>query len=177
MTTLRNYKEELIANLRDKEYRDAFVSSHIDNGIPFQIRTLREQRGWTQEELAKSSKKKQEAICRLENPNYGSLTLATLKELASAFDIALIVRFVPFGELVEWDAKLSSESLEVLSYDQDPYFHEKEENVAVVADREEYTVTATQEASSNVVFMKDHLARKTTLSSSQEIPISVASHG
>jgi transcriptional regulator with XRE-family HTH domain len=117
-----NYKEELLLNLKDKEYRKAFVSSHINNGIAFQIRTMRGD--LTQEELGKLAGMKQEAICRLENPNYGSFTLKTLKEIAAAFNVALMVRFVPFSELVKWDLNLSAESLEVPSFDQDPYFKE-----------------------------------------------------
>lgn len=177
MTTSRNYKEELIANLSNKEYRDAFVSSHIDNGIPFQIRALREQRDWTQEKLAKISKKKQEAICRFENPNYGSFTLATLKEVASAFDVALVVRFVPFSELVEWDIKLSSDSLKVLSFDKDPYFQEKEKEATITADREKYTVPFAQGTLSNVIDIEHYLSKRSKASTSQNVPISIGSCG
>lgn len=138
MTTL-NYKDELIANLKDKEYRDAFVASHIKNGIPFQIRTLREQIPYTQEQLAQVAGKQQAAICRLENPHYGNFTLATLKELASVFDVALVVKFVPFSELVEWDLKLSADSLKVLSFENDPYFQVKENKMLSSEDQRQYT--------------------------------------
>jgi transcriptional regulator with XRE-family HTH domain len=120
-----SYKEKLLSNLKDKEYRTAFISSHINNGIPFQIRTMRNNRNLTQEELAVLTNMKQAAICRLENPNYGNFTLKTLKEVASAFDVALIVKFVPFSELVKWDLNLSSESLDVISYKDDPFFKER----------------------------------------------------
>jgi hypothetical protein len=66
----------------------------------------------------------QERISVAENPNYSRFNLKTLKKIASAFDVALIVRFVPISELVEWELKLSSEALEAISYDQDPYFRE-----------------------------------------------------
>jgi transcriptional regulator with XRE-family HTH domain len=121
-------KNKLIRELKDKEYRDAFVSEHINTGIPFQIRTLREQRGWTQEDLAIHTGMKQEAISsRIENPNYGKLSLSTLKKIASAFDIGLVVRFVPFGDLVDWDIHLSSKSLRVPSFKDDSYFQQKDE--------------------------------------------------
>ena len=65
----------------------------------------------------------QNAISRLENPSYGKATLTTLKRLAAAFDVALIVRFVPFGQLVDWasstpriDTGLSNFSLSPLSF-------------------------------------------------------------
>lgn len=129
MNTIKR-KDKVIKELKNKEYRDAFVSEHIDTGIPFQIRALREQRGLTQKELAERAGMKQERISAIENPNYkNAFTLSTLKRLASAFDIALIVRFAPISQLVDWELKLSPESLQVVSFNEDPYFREMEEAV------------------------------------------------
>jgi len=121
-------KEKLIKELKSKEYRDAFVSAHIDTGIPFQVRALREQRGLTQKELAERAGMKQERISAIENPNYkNAFTLSTLKRLASAFDIALIVRFAPISQLVDWELKLKPESLHAVSFNEDPYFKDTQE--------------------------------------------------
>lgn len=60
----------------------------------------------------------QGTISRLENPDYGKYTLTTLKRLAAAFDVALVVRFAPFGELLTWADELSPEALAVPAYDQ-----------------------------------------------------------
>lgn len=117
-------REKLKAKLKDKKYRDAFVSEHIDTGIPFQIRAIRKQREWTQKELADHAGMLQERISVAENPNYSKFNLKTLKKIASAFDVALIVRFVPINELVDWELKLSSEALQAVSFDEDPYFRE-----------------------------------------------------
>jgi len=125
-------RKKLIEDLRNKEYRDAFAVEHIDTGVPFQIRALREQKGreWTQKELGTRTEMAQETISRIEDPNYGKLTLKTLKRLASAFDLALMVRFVSFSELVEWELGLTSDSLKALSFEQDPYFlQESEEEI------------------------------------------------
>jgi transcriptional regulator with XRE-family HTH domain len=43
---------------------------------------------------------KQQAISRLENPYYGKPTLTTLKKIAAAFDVGLLVEFVPFSQLI-----------------------------------------------------------------------------
>jgi transcriptional regulator with XRE-family HTH domain len=118
-------KEKLISKLKNKEYRDAFLSELIANGIPFQVKALREQRKWTQKELGDMAEMAQESISRLEDPNYGKLNLNTLKRLASAFDVGLMVRFVPFSDLVEWDINLSNESLEVASFNEEVYFKEQ----------------------------------------------------
>lgn len=39
---------------------------------------------------------------RLENPHYGKHTLTTLKKIAAACDVALVVWFVPFSRFVDW---------------------------------------------------------------------------
>lgn len=108
-----------INRLKRKGFRDAFVRSHLTHGLAHQIRTLRIQRNWTQEELAqKLGLKTQSAVARLENPSYGRLSIATLLKLSSVFDVALSVRFVSYGKfLYEREdvspAELSAESFEV----------------------------------------------------------------
>lgn len=99
-STLRSLKQ-----LTDKRVRHALVDSHLRNGIAFQIRALRRdpERKWTQGDLAREAGMKPTQITRIENPSYGSHTVATLRRIASAFDVALIVRFVPFTELLKWD--------------------------------------------------------------------------
>lgn len=112
-------RKQIVSSLKDKEYRDLFVSNEISVGLPFQIRALREKRNWTQGELADKTGKAQGVISQLEDPSYGRFTLATLKRLASAFDVALIVRFVPFSELVERAVNLDSTDLAVPSFYED----------------------------------------------------------
>lgn len=113
--------KKLIELLKDKEYRDAFVSEHIDTGLPFQIKALREKEEWSQEELGAKAGMKQERISALEDPNYGKFTLTTLKRLASAFDVALMVVFVPFSKLVDWESNLSPEVLQAVSFEKDNF--------------------------------------------------------
>jgi len=123
MNTINKHKKRLLAELEDKEYRDAYVSSSIDVGIAFQIRALREQVPWTQAELAEKVNMKQERISVLENPSR-SPTISTLKRLANTFDVGLMIRFVPISDLVEWELNLSSGSLKVPGYKDDSYFKE-----------------------------------------------------
>ena len=58
-------------------------------------------------------------ISKLENPDTGTPNLTTLVRLASAFDCALMVRFVPFSELTKWSVSVSDEPASVPSYDDD----------------------------------------------------------
>jgi transcriptional regulator with XRE-family HTH domain len=162
-------KRKMIEKLKNKEYRDAFAAEHIDTGIPFQIRALREQKGreWTQKKLGIRTGMAQETISRIEDPNYGKLTLKTLKRLASAFDVALMVRFVPFSVLVNWESSLTSASLEAASFDKDFYSDATGREIAA-SEETETTVDSKQiilakETSSTgkVILLKDHLVRKT----------------
>ena len=111
--------KQIWTKLANKEYRDSFVASNISNTVAAQIYTLREGRGWTQKELAKRAGMNQSRIPALEDPNLENFEIGTLKRIASAFDVALVVRFVPFSELTEWTASLSEEKLAVPEFAHD----------------------------------------------------------
>jgi transcriptional regulator with XRE-family HTH domain len=139
---MNSKKERLLEQLKNKEYRDAFVAEMISTGIPFQIRALRKQRNWSQQKMSEETGMMQERISVLEDPNYGKLTLTTLKKLASALDIGILVRFVPISDLVKWELKLSADSLKALSYDEDPYFKIKTiEDLNIVHEVEQQKTT------------------------------------
>lgn len=101
---------------KSKAHRAAFVASEINIGIPFQIRSLRKQREWDQKRLANEAGMLQPRISAMEKPGYGNLTLETLKRLAAAFDVALIVRFAPFSELIRWSDRFSPDDFNVLGF-------------------------------------------------------------
>jgi transcriptional regulator with XRE-family HTH domain len=90
------------ASLADKEAREEYVGARLETDLAFQIYSLRKQRGWTQKKLAElcGNENGQGAICRLESSAEG-VSLTTRREHASAFDVALSVRFLPFSEFVE----------------------------------------------------------------------------
>jgi transcriptional regulator with XRE-family HTH domain len=81
---------------------------------------------WTQGELALQVGMPQTAISRLENPYYGKPTITSLKRLAAIYDVALIVRFVPFSQLINWvsgtpyeERGLSPEAMDIPSFKQE----------------------------------------------------------
>jgi transcriptional regulator with XRE-family HTH domain len=88
--------------MKGKDARIRFVDSHLSKGIAFQTQALRDKKEWSQQQLADKLGSNQNAVYRLENPNYGKQTLTTLKKVAAVFDVALVVRFVPFSQLVDW---------------------------------------------------------------------------
>jgi transcriptional regulator with XRE-family HTH domain len=96
-------KSRLVSQLKDKAYRDAFVAAELSTLIPIQIRALRKQKAWSQKRLGtEAGGMKQGVISKAENTTDPNFTLDTLKRLAAAFDVALVVRFVAFSELTRW---------------------------------------------------------------------------
>ena len=113
-----NKREQMWESLRDPEFRKQLIDEHISVGIAFQIRSLRDRQKLTQAKLAEllGDKQKQPLISEWENPNYGKYALATLKDLAKAFDVGLLVRFVPFSKLVDWTVDLTSDVIAPASF-------------------------------------------------------------
>ena len=116
---ITNKHWEFMDGLEDKEYRRVFAEEHVGTGLAFQIRRMREARGWTQEEIAQRTEKAQETISQWENPSYGRYSLSTLKQLAAAFDVALLVRLVSFSELADWTVDVNPQRLTPPGYEEE----------------------------------------------------------
>lgn len=98
------------------EYRHGLIEAQIEIDLPLQIRALRKNRQWTQPELAAATGMKQPRISAMEKPGGANFTLETLKRLAKAFDVALVVHFGPFSELVDWSERFDPQGFSALSY-------------------------------------------------------------
>ena len=107
---------DLLEKLKDKTYRDLFVAEQIYSRLPLKIQIMREQQGLTQEQFGEKAGMAQTWVSKIENPNYGKLTISTLLRVASAHDVALVVDFVPFSRLLKDTINLSQESFEVSSF-------------------------------------------------------------
>lgn len=105
------WSEKLVSKLSEPTYRHAYMVHGVKNWIARQVRTLREQRGWSQEGLGQQTHKPQSAISRVEDPDYGKLTLQTLFDLARAYDLPLLVQFVEWSD---WLSRMSDSSTETL---------------------------------------------------------------
>jgi len=117
MTTDDEREKQIRASLSNKEYRDALAVEHVNTTLAIQIRNLRENNNkWRQSDLAKHLGIHQETISQWENPDYGRHSITTLKKLAAAFDVALLVKFTPFSELVADMVNLSATRLSPPSY-------------------------------------------------------------
>ena len=111
--------KKLWEKLRKKEYRDGYVAEHVRRGIAYQIRALRDQRDWSQGKFSQILGKPQSVVCRLEDPGYGKVTVQTLLELASTFDVALQVRFTSFSSFIQETRNVSPAALQVPSFTED----------------------------------------------------------
>lgn len=115
-------RSQVVKNLKNKEYRDAYTESFVSSSVAAQIKALREQRKWNQKELAERAGMKQPVVSRLENVNYSRWTTQTLLKLASAFDVALKVSFCSYGEQENAADSFSRVNLERPSFNDDPAF-------------------------------------------------------
>lgn len=92
---------------RDKEYREAYMEAAIDQGVAWQIKINRKLRNMSQIDLGNAIGTQQSGVSRLEDPEYGAHSLDTLKQVAKAFDCALLVKFVSYGDLARESENLS----------------------------------------------------------------------
>jgi transcriptional regulator with XRE-family HTH domain len=94
----------------DEEYREAYLESHTEQIIGWQIKINREARGLTQKGLASLCNTKQPVISRLESAESTGYNVSTLLKIAHAFKCALDIRFVPYSKmagLIENNSPLS----------------------------------------------------------------------
>lgn len=115
-------ERQILNSLHNKEYREALAIEHVNTTLAIQIRMIRENRQWKQSDLAACLGKHQETVSQWENPDYGRHSMTTLKSLAAAFDVALLVKFIPFSELVQDMVNLSETRLSPPSFSEEQYY-------------------------------------------------------
>ncbi len=91
------WSEEFARELSDKEFRDVFVQDQARTRIALLVRALREARNLSQAQFGELMGKPQSVVSRMEDPDYGKLSLQSLFDAAAALDLPLWVDFP------EWD--------------------------------------------------------------------------
>jgi transcriptional regulator with XRE-family HTH domain len=130
---MRNLLKKLKKAFNNEDYRHGYVDEYLNVSIATQIKVLREQRKWGQKELADKVGMKQPRISVMENVNYSSWSINTLRKLAEAFDLTLRVSFESFGNRIKEIEQINREALERPSFKDDPDFVEKEEEAVAVS--------------------------------------------
>ena len=109
----------LLESLRNQEYRPAFVNARVRASVALQIRAIREQRHMTQTQLGKTLGMAQPWVSKLENPEYGKMTVATLLRLAEAFDTDLEIKFRPFSTTIDTLPRQGPDYFRVRAFDEE----------------------------------------------------------
>jgi transcriptional regulator with XRE-family HTH domain len=113
-----SWSEEFVRQLGERELRHAYMTDQVRTRIALQIRALRDQaeRGWSQAELGRRAGKPQNVISRIENPDYGQLTLQTLFDMAEAFDLPVYIDFSDWEDWLEHMNDMNTETLKRRSF-------------------------------------------------------------
>jgi len=90
---IRTLNERLNEEFKDEKFRKYYNEEGINVKIALEITKFRKKKHLTQTELAKKLNMPQQAISRLEQPNYSGYTLKTLIKLADALNKKLIIKF------------------------------------------------------------------------------------
>jgi hypothetical protein len=114
--SMTSVRQNLAAKFTDKSYRDAFVAEQIFSRLPLKMRCLREAQDLTQRQLGDLAGMKQTWVSKLEDPNYGKLTIATIFQhprllTATILTIKIIIpalRLIPQAttSCIVWQMKL-----------------------------------------------------------------------
>jgi transcriptional regulator with XRE-family HTH domain len=120
-------KEALADEFQDKDARRQYAIDFLNSHIALQIKTLRQQRGWSQTELAERAGKHQSQVSAMESIDFSAWKISTLQKLAEAFDLALTVKFESFGGFLDYATSVDREALERPSFADDPAFQPGEQ--------------------------------------------------
>jgi transcriptional regulator with XRE-family HTH domain len=93
--------ERMKRDFQDEEARYAYVEDFMNSHIAIQIKGVRKFRQLSQEQLAKRFGTQQSGISRLENVNYSSWEVETLRKVARALGVRLRISFEEFGTLID----------------------------------------------------------------------------
>ena len=91
---VRTFKSRLRDELKDPEFKTHYQEERQALKMAMRIAELREQKGISQQQLAKLMGTSQQAISRIESGEYDGFTLKTLEKIAEATGMRVKVEFV-----------------------------------------------------------------------------------
>lgn len=123
---MNKLRKRLTEQFNDPEYRHIYCSDFLDDSVATQIRVLRESRGLSQAQLGALIGTTQGGISSHEDPDKARWSISTLRKIAKALDVALVVKFESFGNILDDIVSFSRESLAKPSFEDDPAFRQTE---------------------------------------------------
>jgi transcriptional regulator with XRE-family HTH domain len=119
-----NDRSKTISKLiSDIDVRTSYIRAKLGTLVPAQLRALRLKSDMPrQSDLAQKAQLHQSRISMFETPGAANVTLETLSRLAAAFKVGLVVKFVPFSEMLQWENQFSQDEFTVTKIDDDRAF-------------------------------------------------------
>jgi transcriptional regulator with XRE-family HTH domain len=90
--------------------------------VPAQLHALRLRQGWTQKQFAQEAGMKQSRVSAMEQPGAVNFNMETLIRSAAAHGVGLVVKFVPFSEMLAWENNFSQDAFDPVRISEDVAF-------------------------------------------------------
>ena len=91
---VRTFQSRLREDIKDPEFKKHYQEERQALKLAIKIAELRNQKGLSQQELAKLMGTSQQAISRIESGEYEGFTLKTLEKIAEATGMRVNIEFV-----------------------------------------------------------------------------------
>jgi transcriptional regulator with XRE-family HTH domain len=118
-------RQKIISKLiTDRGFRADYIRAKLEVLIPSQLRALRLREHKTQSEVAQLADMKQARISAMESPGRVNFNLETLVRMAATHNTGLMVKFVPFSEMLAWENSYSQDSFDATRLSTDIRFLE-----------------------------------------------------
>jgi len=91
---VRTFQNRLREDMKDPEFKKHYQEERQALKLAIKIAELRDQKGLSQQELAKLMGTSQQAISRIESGEYEGFTLKTLEKIAEATGMRIKIEFV-----------------------------------------------------------------------------------
>ncbi len=126
--------ERISRLLQSQESRASYINSKLAVLVPAQIRILRlksiDPPMPFQRDLARESGMQQSRISMFETPGAANMTLETIAKIAAALRVGVVLKFVPFHDMLRWENSFSPDTFDIERLQEDEAFlNPKSENV------------------------------------------------
>ena len=91
---IRTFQSRLREDMKDPEFQTHYQEERQALKLAMKIAELRDQKGLSQQELAKLMGTSQQAISRIESGEYEGFTVKTLEKIAEATGMRVKIEFV-----------------------------------------------------------------------------------